>query len=211
MNRREIPLQSASEHVLRLASRVLARDNAHLQPLAFSPAAAARFKAGLRAIEAYLRRMILWLALQIEHDLPGQGAPRAISARRAKPARNKNLSLKIFTRQTDVPDFLHDRGCGRPERPKTVLAEPYLARLKALTDLVNDPVARARRLAWHLARKRPGLMLAPDTFRAHVPSRYGTELSASYKALGKAIIDASRARPPPLGPPPRHPPRIRTL
>ncbi|MDG1825978.1 MAG: hypothetical protein P8H62_06890 [Henriciella sp.] len=187
MNRWDTHLQSASEHVFRHASKVLSRDNAHLSPRVFSPAAAARFKAGLRAIEAYLCRMILWLALQIEHDLPGQGAPRATSARRAKLARNKNLSLKIFTGQTDVPDFLHDRAYGRPERPKTVLAAPYLA------------------------RKRPGLMLAPDTFRAHVPSRYGTELSASYKALGKAIIDASRARPPPLGPPPRHPPRIRYL
>ena len=221
MNRWETPLQSASEHVLRLASFVLARDDAHLAPRAFSPAAAARFKAGLRAIEAYLRRMILWLALQIEHDFPRDNPERAIYQRTAGQRANQNLSLKIFTAQHDFPDNFADRydpsfyglGADRPQplRPPAIPARPLLDRLRALSDLAKAPEARARRLAWLLARKRPGPVMTPDIGRRYVPARYGTEVSAIYDSFIAGIAKASRARPPPLGPVRRPPPRIRTL
>jgi hypothetical protein len=216
MNRWDILLQSASEHVLRLASLVLARDNAHLAPRAFSPAAAARFKAGLRAIEAYLRRMILWLALQIEHDLPRENPEQAIYQRPARKRTNQNLSLKIFTAQHDFPDNFaeqYDPWVDRPQtlRPRAIPARPLLARLRALSDLAKAPEARARRLAWLLARKRPGPVMTPDLRRRYVPARYGTEVSAIYDSFIAGVSKASRARPPPLGPVRRPPPRIRTL
>ncbi|MEO0983817.1 MAG: hypothetical protein AAFX03_14325, partial [Pseudomonadota bacterium] len=59
--------------------------------------------------------------------------------------------------------------------------------------------------------KRPGLLVAPDHGKRLVPSRYGTEVSALYHAFGHAILQQSRARPPPLPPALRARPRIRLL
>ncbi|MEL8055756.1 MAG: hypothetical protein AAGK66_06360, partial [Pseudomonadota bacterium] len=101
-----------------------------------------------------------------------------------------------------------------PKRPNTgraqVPARPLIEQMKALRTLMANPDARARKLAWTLARRRPGLMLAPGAHDA-VKNRHGTEVSATYTAMGHAILQLSRARPPPLGPVPRPPPRIRVL
>ena len=92
-----------------------------------------------------------------------------------------------------------------------VQAAPLLARLSALKALLDAPDARARRLAFHLARRRPGPIIPPCLNQPGVPRRYGTELSAIYDALAQAIWTAGRARPPPLGPAPKLGPRIRRL
>ncbi|MEM7493136.1 MAG: hypothetical protein AAF296_07105, partial [Pseudomonadota bacterium] len=102
----------------------------------------------------------------------------------------------------------------RPRTPNTgrtqVPARPLLERLTQLRALIKAPQARARKLAWHMARRRPGLMLAPGNHDA-VKNRYGTEFSTTYTLMGHAILRLSRARPPPIGPVPRPPPRIRVL
>ena len=98
----------------------------------------------------------------------------------------------------------------RPERPAgPVPARGLLQRLSALKAILDNPEPRARRLAWSLARNRPGILLAAQG-RA-VPARWGTEPSALYTAMGFAISQTSRAPPPPLGPRPRAGPRIRRI
>jgi hypothetical protein len=220
MDTRDAFLQTSCEYAGQIVLRVLSRDNAHLSPVRLSRAAARRFAAGLRALEAYLRRVILYLALQMEHDLRDSGKERPIFGRVPPPPRQSNTAptraLIIFNAQHDFPDHLGDdwtaraRLSGGPRRDG-VPAAPFLARLSMLSDLAKDPRARARHLAWHIARRRPGPMLMPDLNRGLVPRRYGTEISASYDADGHAISEASRARPPPIGAVIRPPPRIRCL
>lgn len=216
MNTRDAFIKMSSGYAAGLVLRVLSLDNMHLSPRSMTRAAAVRFRAGLRALEAYLRRLILCLALQLEHDLPRTNAERARLMPGQRPPRKTprkpSFHFTIFTGQYDFPDAFGAEWVGqRAARPAQVPAAPLLARLSALSDLAKSPMARARRLAWHMARHKAGLILAPDLYRGYVPRRYGTEVSATYDAMGHDIIARSRARPPPLGPVPRPPPRIRCL
>ncbi len=196
---------------LGLHDRVLSRDDAHLTPLSLTRAAAQRLKAGIRALEAYLRRLIVYLALQIEPDLP-QDRTEVPLYHRPRATRAPGFRFRSFER-TGPPLSLVFPGCdmARHGQAKGLIpADPLLSRLRHLKALLEAPDKRARRLAFHLARKRPGL-IAPPGFAARFRSRYGTEISALYDSLGPAILDASRARPPPLGPVPRPGPRITRL
>ncbi|MEM1036278.1 MAG: hypothetical protein AAGI14_05915 [Pseudomonadota bacterium] len=203
----------------RYADAVIARDNLHLAPALISKAAARRVRRGIKAIEAYLRRVLLLLALQIEPELARENRARPIYGRKGprRAAKRPLLSLKAFPKEGidfALSDKIMDlqasnRGACSPH-PTPVPARPYLARIAALRELMNDPYTRARRLAWHIARRRPGFLLAPGAQDA-VRNRYGTEFSALYTAMGAGIPARSRARPPPLGPAPRPPPRIRVL
>jgi hypothetical protein len=209
-------LKTSSDYALRLVSAVLARDDAHLAPAHLTKAAAGRMRAGIRAVEAYLRRLILVLALQFEHTLPknnpvraryGALPPKTPHKPRANPTR-----FTVFTGQHDLPDALREGWIDRaPRHSAPIPAAPLIARLRALSTLAKAPEARARRLAWTLARKRPGPILTPDLKRRCVPARYGTEVSAIYDGFHAEIIKASRARPPPIGHIRRPPPRIRCL
>ena len=196
-----------------LASAVLARDNLQLGPAFISQAAARRLKAGLRAVEAYLRRFLLLLALSLEAGLPRTVRTYIVRARAVRSGR-PSPGFRVLTGERDVPEELREWGACFPALSpgsEPVQAAPLLARLAALRALLNAPNARARRLAFHLARRRPGLLLAPDHTDAHLPRRFGTEVSMLYAGLSPAILAASRARPPPLGACPRVGPRIRAV
>jgi len=195
-----------------LVARVLSHDNLHLGPSLISPAAARRLKAGLRALEAYLRRVLILLALQLEPGLPRDTRPRTIYARAPrKPAERPRF--RLLTAQRDFTPFAAFDANDSQSIPQksAISATPYLTRLRTLKSLLEAPTARARRLAFHLARRRPGPILAPDASGTNLPRRYGTEVSAIYTSLAQAILNASRARPPPLGPTPLAPPRSRRL
>ena len=194
------------------AAKILARDGLHLSPSHVSRAAALRLKQGIAALEAYLRRLLFLLALQLEHGLKPDTKERPIYAR--KPHTNHTRTgFKSFAFRGIDPDFptFSENAKWRERRaPKPVPLAPLLQRLREVRALLADPAARARRLAYHLSRKQPGPMLAPGPHDA-VRNRYGTEFSALYTSIGHAIGQASRARPPPIGPVLRPPPRIRTL
>ncbi|MEM1391236.1 MAG: hypothetical protein AAGG45_09165 [Pseudomonadota bacterium] len=203
----------------RYADKVIAKDNLHLSPARISKAAARRVRQGIKAIEAYLRRVLLLLALQIEPELAGANRARAIYGRKGsrKSAQRPVLSLRAcqnrgidFALSHRLERLRADRGGINSFSPTQMAARPYLERMAALRALMNDPYKRARRLAWTLARRRPGFLLAPGRADA-VRNRYGTEFSALYTAMAAGILTRSRARPPPLGPMPRPPPRIRVL
>jgi len=181
-----------------LVSRVVSRDNLQLGPATLSKAAAARLRTGLRALAAYLRRLILCLALTIEPGLKPQPCRRTPSDH--TPRFNTKPRFRIFTGERDFPDDFADPSDWKTERNRTpnhIEAAPLVARLSALKALLEDPAARARRLAFHISRKRPGPLLAPGR-EAHVPRRWGTELSALYEAMAARIQTLSHERPPPL-------------
>lgn len=195
-----------------LCARVLTRDDLHLAPAAITRATAARLRSGIRAIEAYLRRVLLLMALQIE---PGLKA-----ARRARPVRHgprlstpQSHTFRALEKENAPPDWaaltLPRRTADALPRGTLIPSAPLLARLSVLKILIDAPDARARRLAWYLARRRPGPLLAPGTHR--LAQLWGTEIGALYTAMAPQILRAGYARPPPLGPAPRPPPRIRLL
>lgn len=195
-----------------LHARVLSRDDMQLAPRLISRAAARRLKSGLRALEAYLRRVLLLIALQMEPGLiPDETTP--VAGPRPRRFRLSRSDLRIFpsAREWSGTEPFAPGRRGFAPRGLAVPAAPYLSRLAALGRLIDAPEARARRLAWVLARRRVGLVRAPGRGPGDVPLRYGTEVSALYRALAPAILNASRARPPPLGPKPKPPPRIRVL
>lgn len=194
------------------AAKVLSRDNLHLGPREVSRAAALRLKQGIMALEAYLRRVLFLLALQFEHDLKPDTKERPIYARPPRKTRAKRgfNALPFRGIQPDFSTFSsHSKWAERaPKRP--VHLAPLLVRFSTVMDLLKNPEVRARRLAYHLSRKQAGPMLAPGDHNA-VRNRHGTEFSTIYTLLGHDIGEASRARPPPIGPVLRPPPRIRVL
>jgi len=195
-----------------LHARVLSRDDAHLRPERVPRAVAARLRAGIAALESWLRRVLILMALSLEPGLKPAAGPW-IKTYRPRRLAGHRPGLRIFLRRS-APDpgalaALPDRA--RVQQHGPVQAAPLLARLAALRALVDAPEARAQRLAFHIARRRPGRLVAPPD-RAAFPRRlFGTEAGALHDAMAQAICEHSRARPPPLGPAPCAGPRIRSL
>ena len=205
----------ASEWAQRYADKVIAKDDLHLSPTLISKAAATRLKQAIRAMEAYLRRMLVLLALSLQPDLTPDTRARPLRPSR-RPQTAPGFRFRTFPKAgIDFALSSHfDELKARPRTPNTgrtqIPARPLLKRFTHLRALIEAPQARARQLAWHMARRRPGPMLAPGHHDA-VKNRYGTEFSTTYTLMGHAILKLSRARPPPIGPVPRPPPRIRVL
>lgn len=195
---------------------VAVRDRLDLHPKHISRAAMARATGGLRAIEAFVRRLILLLALQFEHDITVDISPRAHPKKQPAPrAPTPNTSLRVFLTELAFPDTLAEHfntdttGDWQTRGPAELPAAPILARIARLRRALNTAEARGRRLAYVISRRRHGLLMAP--FPLAVPARMGTEFSHLYRTYGFDIRRQSCVRPPPTRarPPPR--PRIRQL
>lgn len=197
---------------LGLHARVMARDGLTLRPQFVSKAIAGRLAAGIRAMEAYLRRVLILMALEMEHELIAIERPENLARAKAKLPRVPKYAFKIYP--ADGParqaDFEHRLAQGR-KTIRDVTTPPIVVPIGALMDrldhlyaLAKDPCAKARRLAFTLARSRHGILMAP-----HVPPRrlhrWGLEVSALSDAMAMQIITKSRSRPPPLPPPKRGP------
>ena len=204
---------------------VAARDDLYLKPKTITQAAQARALRGVRAVEAFLRRLLIALALQFEHEIEVDVTARPYP-KTAKPAPTRLPqdglgSLRILLDERPLPnDFdqrmqrLNDKvrhtqiepRMGRGgERP----SGPILQRLERAGLILQTVEARARRLAFTLARHRHGPLTPPlpDT----VPNRMGTAFASVYPTLGYAVYERSRHRPPPERPRPPPRPRIRTV
>jgi hypothetical protein len=190
----------------RLASAVTTRDNLHLRPPLASKAVAARLVSGMRVLRDFLRRLIILIALELEWNLVDRrGAMKRPHGRKSKPSSAK-LSLTCFDADKVSP-WLNANG---PQfRPKSKTGDSTLmpvdmtnfyAQLNFLAQVAADPLAKAKRLAFHLARKRHGIIMPPQG-PWRIAGRWGTEVSASYDAMWASIITGSRNRPPPLPPP----------
>ena len=196
----------------RFALGALARDSLHLSPTDVSRAAKRRLKQAIAALTAYVRRLVLLLALSLEPHLQPRLTPRPIYARTGQRHRAETR-LKILPDRGNGTAFflqMQARQDGFPRHRVDPELNPLLHRIETLRVLLDNPMPRARRLAWHLARQLPGPILAVDHGTA-LPNRYGTGFTATHKGMGRGLIVLSRQRPPSIGPPPRMPPRIRTL
>lgn len=183
-----------------LFARVFSRDGLHFSPERISQAAAARLRAGLKLLTAYLARLITLMALAIEPELTyretDERRPRERSCR-------PRFSLRLFA--PDRPFNTSGLAALGERTPPShsdgsVPATPLLIRLAHLRALIENPLPRARARAFHLARRLPGLLLAPKP-GVIIGPRWGTGPSALHSAMGPAILNASRERPPPLPPP----------
>jgi hypothetical protein len=79
-----------------------------------------------------------------------------------------------------------------------------------LSKIADNPYPKAKRLAFHLARNREGLILAQEGPK-RIAGRWGTEIRAYYDTMPALIVDQSKNRPPPLPPPRNHWPMITAL
>jgi hypothetical protein len=181
-----------------------------------------QFLRGVRMAEAFLRRLLLVLALDLEHTLVDTSkAVERIKGRDRKRMRTWRPPVPRFVVLDEcyTPDLnwkladLHAAtkppGHSRPPPAPVRMAALYrrLDRLRAITE---DPMRRARRLAYWLARRRPDWIFAPNR-RLRLPGIYGTDVRASFDAMGYGILARSKVRPPPLGPPARWGPSVTVL
>ena len=200
----EISLQEAGLALSKIAALV----GAHLLPASLSRHIAAKARAQLKGLEAFIRRLLLWKALALEHEITPdmhEAAPRQNAPGRKHIA----SAFALFEPQcarADLPEF--SQFTRPPARP--LPAAPFLARIKSLQSILEAPDAYARRMAFSLARQRedqytvlPGIGLSLRTLSA--------QLAALFQALGEPVFNACLARQPRVGPRPRPPPRIRQL
>lgn len=197
---------------LDIYTRIMGRDGLTLRPQFVSKAIARRLRAGVAALEAYLRRVLILMALEMEHELVTVERPENLARAKAKLPRVPKHSFKIYPSgsQARHADFEHlfsqdrDANADATSPPVVVPIGHWLDRLDHLNALAKDPCAKARRLAYSLARSRHGILMAP-----HAPPRrlhrWGREASALSDAMAMQIMTKSRSRPPPLPPPRRGP------
>jgi hypothetical protein len=205
-----------------LIDAVLVRDNLYLGRPEFAKAAVAgRLAKGLVAVEAYLRRVLLVMALELEHNLKDTRGPmKRPHGRKAKNAGNKPRRFMILSslfapHPDDALYALHQRQALRikPENrgaPQPVAMARLYQRLDTVIAISKDPMARAKRLAFYLARNREGPIMAPNHMW-RPPSFWRTDARATFDALAHTIVTRSKARPPPLPPIRNHYPMITRL
>jgi hypothetical protein len=190
-----------------LADDVRARDRLYLRPPLACKAVAARLRSGLIVLRAFVRRLIILMALEMEWGLVDKREEMK------RPHGRKSLSRAALTLTAfDSPNaspWESGYGPSFKTKPKAIYFTPQpvdMARLYAqldyLSKLAANPMAKAKRLAFHLSRTYKGIIMAPRG-PERIAGRWGTEVSASYDAMACSIMTKSRSRPPPL-PPPRN-------
>ncbi len=199
-----------------LMDGVVTRDDLHFRPLLARKAAAARLAGGLRLLRAFLRRLIILIALELEWSLVDTRGEMQ------RPHRRKSKSSAGFSLQgldadkpspwvnADGPHFkpaLKADHTQAHDTPVNIDMAKLYAQIDFLAGIAADPIARATRLAFYLARTYQGIIMAPEG-PPRIAGRWGTQVSASYSAMAASIITQSRNRPPPLPPPRTHWPTI---
>jgi hypothetical protein len=182
---------------------VTTRDNLHIRPDFASKAVAARLASGLIVLRAFLRRLIILIALELEWGLVDKRGPMK------RPHKRKSTSTSGFSLgglEAPIASPWLNGGIQFTPKPKSDgipmpvnLAKLY-AKLDYLSKLAANPLAKAKRMAFHLARTYEGIIIAPKGPK-RIAGRWGTQVRAYYRVLEVSIITQSRTRPPPLPPP----------
>jgi hypothetical protein len=197
-----------------LVAAVTTRDNLHLRPALARQAVAARLRSGMIVLRAFLRRLIILIALELEWGLvDARGAMKRPHGRKLKSS--AGFSIQGLDTQGASPWLNADGPNFKPMvkseyrhyGPVDIDMAQLYAQLDYLARIAADPAAKAKRLAFHLARNYEGIIMAPEGPK-RIAGRWGTEVSASYTAIAGAIMIQSRNRPPPLPPPRTHWPTI---
>jgi hypothetical protein len=203
-----------------LVDAVGARDNVYLRPPTQRQAVAQRLVSGLRLLRAFLRRLIILIALELEWGLVDKrGEMKRPHKCQMKPTAAK-LSLTCFESgkvspwlNAGGPDFkakLARQNEYGTNPPVYVEMANLYAQLDFLAGIAANPLAKAQRLAFHLARKRHGILMAPAGPQ-RIGGRWGTQVSTYFDLMALDIITKSRNRPPPLPPPRTHWPTVTAL
>jgi hypothetical protein len=198
-----------------LRDRVLGESELFGRPGLVRKAVAARLRKGVRALEAFLRRILILMALEIEPDLVAELQTENLARAKGRKVRAKKAFLRIFPTPSWAQTFDFRQRVGAPRTselpphaaalpPITVPIGRWLRQLDYLHTIIKDPVAKAKRLAFCLARRHHGLLKAPDQHR-RVMRGCGTEPNSIFDAMAFQILQKSRSRPPPLPPPRRWP------
>jgi hypothetical protein len=201
-----------------LVAAVTTRDNLHLRPALARKAVAARLRSGMIVLRAFLRRLIILIALEMEWHLVDTRGPM----KRPHGRTSKSLSQKFTLQGLDaqgVSPWLNAVGPQfkpvfksehRHYGPVEIDMAKLYAQLDYLSKLATNPIAKAKRLAFHLARTHEGIIMAPSGPK-RIAGRWGTQVSASYDGIAESIMTKSRNRPPPLPPPRNYWPTITAL
>jgi hypothetical protein len=200
-----------------LVAAVTTRDSLHIRPALARQAVAARLRSGMIVLRAFLRRLIILIALELEWGLVDTRGKMKRPHKRKSKSSSPGCSLQGLDTQgaspwlnADGPNFKpvvktdHIRGYNTPVMID--MAKLY-AQLDYLAGLAADPLAKAKRLAFHMARNYEGIIIAPEGPK-RIAGRWGTQVSASYTAMAWSIMNQSRNRPAPLSPPRTHWPTI---
>jgi hypothetical protein len=202
-----------------LAAAVNARDDLHIRPPVARKAVAARLASGLRVLRAFLRRLIILIALDMEWGLVDtRGEMKRPHKRTSKPSARFALggldAHKVSPwLNSDGPGFKPPFKAGDRQGfsgPATINMAKLYAQLDFLSGIAADPVAKAKRLAFHMARTYQGIIIAPQGPK-RIAGQWGTQVRASFEAMAGSIITKSRNRPPPLPPPRTHWPTITAI
>jgi hypothetical protein len=192
-----------------LAAAVNTRDQLHLRPPVACKAVAMRLASGLVVLRAFLRRLVILIALELEWGLVDKrGEMKRPHMRKAKS--RAVLSLGGLEANKANP-WLDGGGPQFKARVKTGNIGPVevnmanlYTKLDFLAAIAANPLAKAKRLAFYLARRYPydpnGIIIAPEGPK-RIAGRWGTQVRASYDAIAGSIMIQSRNRPPPLPPP----------
>jgi hypothetical protein len=202
-----------------LADAVRVRDHVYLRPQFARKSVAARLASGLIVLRAYLRRLIILIALALEWGLVDTRGPMKRPHGRKSTSAPKP-SLTLLDRHTvspwlagDGPKFnapVKTDYWSEHATPVPIDMTKLYAQLDFLAGIAANPLAKAKRLAFHLARRHPGIIMAPKGPK-RIAGRWGTEVRATYDAMAADMITKSRNRPPPLPPPRTHWPTITAL
>jgi hypothetical protein len=202
-----------------LVAAVTTRDNLHLRPALARQSVAARLRSGMIVLRAFLRRLIILIALEMEWSLVDKrGEMKRPHGRKSKSSAGFSLKCLDDTRvspwlNANGPEFkpvFKSADSHRTYAPVEINMAKLYAQLDFLSKIASDPTAKAKRMAFHLARAYEGFILAPDPIK-RIAGRYSTEVRASYEGMAHSIITQSRNRPPPLPPPRTHWPTITAL
>jgi hypothetical protein len=185
-----------------LADAVNVRDNVYLRPALATKAVAARLGSGLILLRAFVRRLIILIALEMEWSLVDtRGAMKRPHGRASKSHAVLNLGgLETYKDSSWLNGYGPETTAVRTPEPTQINMAKLYAQLDYLAKLAANPAAKAKRLAFHMARTHEGMILAPQGPR-RIAGRWGTQVSAFYDAIAMAIMEQSRSRPPPLPPP----------
>jgi hypothetical protein len=202
-----------------LVAMVNTRDDLHLRPDNARKSVAARLKSGLIVLKTFLRRLIILIALDLEWGLVDtRGDMKRPHKRKSKPS--EGFHLRLLDAQTGGhwlanhnPDH-YPRAKSQREYGTNPAVFVDMTRLYAylafLSKIADNPYPKAKRLAFQLARNRPGPILALEGPK-RIAGRWGTEIRTYYDWLPALIVDQSKNRPPPLPPPRNHWPMITRL
>jgi hypothetical protein len=202
-----------------LVAAVAVRDNLHLRPALARQSVAMRLVSGMAVLRAFLRRLVILMALEFEWTIVDKrGEMKRPHGRKMQP---KSTKLSLKGRETFRADPYH-LAHGFEAKPRVNKPQDWqygpveidmtklYAQLDFLTSIAKNPAPHASRMAFRLARTYEGIIMAPRGVK-RIAGYWGTQVSAFYDVMAHNIITNSRNRPPNIKPRRTHWPTVTVI